>query len=322
MSRVLLGRLGQAALVVVLVVSASFVLIRLAPGDPFAAIYQSQEVPAPVRAQLRSSFGFDDALPVQFARFMGNIARGEFGWSVTHSSPVGEVIGRALPNTLLLMGTAFLFGLIGGVSIGAWQGWQPGTTLARVTDRLGLIVLSVPEFVLALLLMLGPALAWGLFPVAGMRQEFGPGGFAGVLDLVHHLALPAFALSIILMAVIARHQRAAMLGVRDAEFVRAARARGVPENRVFTHHALRNALVPVLTLTGVLLPALFGGAVLVEKIFAWPGMGTTTVDAVLSRDYHLVVGCVVVSSVCVVVGTLLADLAVLWADPRLRETRR
>lgn len=322
MSRVLLGRLGQAALVVVLVVCTSFVLIRLAPGDPFAAIYQSQEVPAPVRAQLRSSFGFDDPVPVQFARFVGNIARGEFGWSVTLSSPVSEVIGRALPNTLLLMGTAFFFGLLGGAALGAWQGWRPRSTLSRVTDRLGLLVLSVPEFVLALLLMLGPALAWGLFPVAGMRQEFGPGGFAGFVDLLHHLVLPAFALSLILMAVVARHQRAAMLGVRDAEFVRAARARGVPENRVFTRHALRNALVPVLTLTGVLLPALFGGAVLVEKIFAWPGMGTTTVDAVLSRDYHLVVGCVVVSSICVVIGTLLADLAVLWAEPRLRETQR
>src|SRR5690606_7850184 len=109
-----------------------FALIRLAPGDPFAAIYQSQEVPAPVRAQLRSGFGFDDPVPVQFVRFLGNVARGEFGWSVTHSSPVSEVIGRALPNTLLLMGTAFLFGLVGGVSVGAWQGWQPRTTFARV----------------------------------------------------------------------------------------------------------------------------------------------------------------------------------------------
>lgn len=322
MSHVLIARLGQAALVVALVVSASFLLIRLAPGDPFLAVYDEQQVPASVRERLRASFGFEDPVPVQFARFVGNAFRGEFGWSVTRSSPVRDVLARALPNTLLLMGTAFLVGLFGGGALGAWQGWRPRSGFARFTDRLGLLVLSVPEFVLALLLMLGPALALGWFPVAGMREEFGPGGLAGFLDLLHHLALPGFTLAIILAAMVARHQRAAMLGVRDAEFVRAARAKGVPERRVFLRHALRNALGPVLTLTGVLLPSVLGGAVLVEKIFAWPGMGLTTVDAVLARDYHLVVGCVIVSSVCVVLGTLLADLALLWADPRLRRASR
>ena len=321
MSRVLLGRLGQAALVVVLVVCTSFVLIRLAPGDPFAAIYQSQEVPAPVRAQLRSSFGFDDPVPVQFARFVGNIARGEFGWSVTLSSPVSEVIGRALPNTLLLMGTAFFFCLLGGAALGAWQGWRPRSTLSRVTDRLGLLVLSVPEFVLALLLMLGPALAWGLFPVAGMRQEFGPGGFAGFVDLLHHLVLPAFALSLILMAVVARHQRAAMLGVRDAEFVRAARARGVPENRVFVRHALRNALVPVITVIGLLTGTLLGGAVLTETIFSWPGIGKWLIDAIGRRDYPVVQGGILIVATLVIAVNLAVDLLYGLVNPRIRHAK-
>jgi peptide/nickel transport system permease protein len=304
MRRVVLGRVLHALLVVALVVTAVFVLIRLAPGDPLITAYADESVPADVRARVVASYGFDRPLPVQYGRFLLSAARGELGWSVSRSRDVTAVLADALPSTLLLMGTALLIGLVGGVAAGAWQGWRPRSALARLTDRL--------------FLMLGPALAWGLFPVSGVRQEFGPRGVAGLLDVLHHLALPALALALVLGAVVARHQRAAMLAVRGAEFVRAARAKGVGERRIMLRHALRNALVPVLTLSGVLLPALVSGAVLVEKIFAWPGMGQLTVDAVLARDYHLVVGSVLVTSACVVVGTLLADLALLWADPRVR----
>jgi peptide/nickel transport system permease protein len=316
--RVLIARLGQAALVVLLVVSSCFVIIRLAPGDPFAQQFEGQDVAPEVRERLRAAYGYDRPVPEQFVRFVGSALRGELGWSHLRNRDVRSVLARTLPNTLLLMGTALLLGLSAGVTLGAWQGWRPDLRLARVTDRLGLLILSVPEFVLALLLVLVPALALGLFPVSGMRSVVPPSGIAGVLDRLHHLVLPASALALMLTAVVARHQRAAMRDLRDAVFVRAARARGVPERRIFWRHAVRNALVPVLTLIGVLFPALFGGAVIVEKIFAWPGMGSTMVDAVLSRDYHLVVGGVLVGSVCVVIGTLLADLALLWADPRQR----
>lgn len=318
MLRVLIARLGQAALVVVLVVSSCFVIIRLAPGDPFVQQFEGQDVAPEVRERLRAAYGYDRPVPEQFVRFVGSAFRGELGTSTMRNEDVRSVLARTLPNTILLMGTALLIGLSAGVTLGAWQGWRPESRGARVTDRLGLLVLSVPEFVLALLLVLVPALAWGLFPVGGMQSVVPPSGFAAVLDRLHHLVLPASALALILTAVVARHQRAAMRDLRDAVFVRAARARGVPERRIFWRHAVRNALVPVLTLVGVLFPALFGGAVIVEKIFAWPGMGSTMVDAVLSRDYHLVVGGVLVSSVCVVTGTLLADLALLWADPRQR----
>ena len=321
MLRVLLTRVAHAALVVALVVTAAFILVRLAPGDPFIAVFEDEQLPPDVREKVMESYGFDAPVAVQYGRFVLNAARGELGWSVSRSAPVSTVLARALPNTLLLTGTAFLAGLIAGVALGAWQGWRPDAFSARVTDQMGLLILSVPEFVLALLLMLGPALALGFFPVSGMREEFGPGGAAGFLDLLHHLALPALTLGVIITAVIARHQRAAMLAVRDTEFVRAARAKGAPEGRVFLRHALRNALVPVLTLSGVLLPSVAGGSVLVEKIFAWPGMGLTVVDAVLTRDYHLVVGCVILTSLYVVAGTLLADLALVWADPRVRRAR-
>ncbi|MEX2180905.1 MAG: ABC transporter permease [Gemmatimonadaceae bacterium] len=317
MIRVLRSRLLQATAVVLVVVTTCFALIRLAPGDPFFAALEEPGVPPESAALLREQFGYDRPLTDQYLRFLGGVVRGDLGWSHSRGRPVSAVLREVLPNTALLMASALLLGLVGGVLLGAWQGWRAESRLAAATDRLALVVLSIPEFVVALLLALGPALAWGLFPIGGMRTEFGPRGLAGIVDVLHHLALPAFTLALVLAAIVARHQRAAMRAVRDAEFVRASRARGTRE-RTIARHALRNALVPVLTLTGVILPSLLGGAVLVERIFAWPGMGRTMVDAVLGRDYPLVAGGVIVSSIGVVVATLIADLAVLWADPRLR----
>jgi peptide/nickel transport system permease protein len=317
--RILLDRFAQAALVVALVVSTCFVVIRTAPGDPFAQQLEAEGVAPETRERLREAFGYDRPLAVQFARFVVNATRGELGWSHTRNGPVGEVLARAIPATALLMGTAIIIGLVVGVPLGAWQGWRPGSRWAWLADRSGLLVLSTPEFVIALLLLLGPALAFGLFPVNGMRSLVPPTDRVGdLLDRLHHLALPATTLALVIASVVARHQRAAMAAVRDATFVRAARARGLSDRVVFWRHALRNALVPVLSLLGVLLPSLVGGAVLVERVFAWPGMGSALVDAVVARDYHLVVGGVLVGSVAVVLGTLAADLALLWADPRQR----
>lgn len=318
MTRVLLSRIAQAALVVLLVVATCFTLIRLAPGDPFFASLDEPDVPEEVREAQRRAFGYDRPVPEQFVRFLAQAAQGDLGWSHSRAEPVTTVLATVLPHTMLLSGTALVLGLLAGVALGAWQGWRPTSRLARLTDRLGLVVLSVPEFVLALLGALVLAAAWRLFPVSGMRSEVGPGGWAGLLDVLHHLVLPASALALVLTAVVARHQRAAMRAVRDAEFVHAARAKGLTERRILLRHALRNALVPVLTLAGLLLPALAGGAVLVESVFAWPGMGRTIVSAVQLRDYPLVVGGVLVSATLVVLGSLLADLAVAWADPRLR----
>jgi len=316
--RLLLHRAAQSALVVLLVVTTCFALIRLAPGDPFFSGLDATDVPPEAAALMREQFGYDRPLAEQYWRFISGIARGDLGWSHSRGRPVADVLADVVPNTLLLMGTALLVGFLVGVSLGAWQGWRCGT-VARLTDRLALVVLSIPDFVLALLLALGPALAWGFFPTSGMRTEFGPGGLAGAVDLLHHLALPAGTLALLVAATIARHQRAAMREVREAEFIRAARATGIPERQILLRHALRNSLTPVLTVMGVLLPTLVGGAVLVERIFSWPGMGRTIVDAVSFRDYPLVAGGVIVTSAGVVIGSLLADLAVAWADPRLRQ---
>lgn len=318
--RVVLSRLGQGATIVVLVVTTCFALIRLAPGDPFAVSYVQENVTAETRDRMRRVYGFDRPIAEQYVLFVRNVVRGELGWSFSRGRPVVHVLAAAVPPTLLLMGTALLLGGLGGVAVGGWQGWRGDTRGTRSVSRISLIILSVPEFVLALLLVAGPALAWGLFPVTGMQDDFAPRGLAGVLDVLHHLVLPALTLAVLVSAIVARHQRRAVLSVVDADFVRAARAKGVSEGRILLHHVLRNALVPVLALAGVLFPALISGAVLVEKVFAWPGMGRVVVDAVIRRDYPLVGGAVLVSSLFVVVGTVLADLAASWADPRRRQS--
>jgi peptide/nickel transport system permease protein len=315
--RVLLLRLAQATLVVALVVTACFALIRLAPGDPFFAAIDQPDVPREAAARMREQFAYDRPIGDQYVRFVSEVMRGDFGYSHSRGRDVSEVLAEVVPNTLLLMGTALLVGVLLGVAVGAWQGWRAESALARWSDRLGIVVVSIPEFVLALLVALLFAVIWRLFPIGGMHTEYGPDGVAGVLDVLHHLVLPAGSLALVIAAIVARHQRAAMRAVRDAEFVRAARAMGIPERRVALH-ALRNALAPVLTVMGVLLGSLASGAVLVERIFAWPGMGRTLVDAVLYRDYPLVAGTVLVTSVGVVLATLAADLAVWWADPRAR----
>ena len=320
MRRAVLSRLAQAAFVVLLVVAACFTLIRLAPGDPFFTALDQPTVTEAQRAAQRAHFGYDRPIPEQLVRYAANVARGELGWSHSRGEPVRDALAASIPHTLLLVGAALLVAFGAGIAIGSWQGWHRERWLARASDVAGLTILSVPDFVLALLALMGPALAWRLFPVGGMRTEFGPGGAAGVRDVLHHLALPALTLALPVAAVVARLQRTAMLAVRDADFVRAARARGAGEARLAVRHALRNALVPVLAYAGVQVSALIGGVVLIEHVFDWPGMGRLMLAAVQARDYPLVAGAVLVSSIGTVIGTMGADVALLWADPWQRGT--
>ena len=318
MRRALRARLGHGAIVVALVVSACFTLIRLAPGDPFFRDLDAARLTVEQRAAQRAAFGYDRPIPEQFVRYVGQVARGELGWSHSRSQPVAEALSATLPATLLLIGTATLLAFGVGIPLGAWMGWRAEHPLARAADRIALVVLAIPDYLLALLAVMGPALAWGFFPVGGMRTEFGPGGVRGLLDIAHHLALPALALALPVAATTARLQRAAMRSVRDQPFVRTARAKG-GDDRVAARHALRAALVPVLSFAGVHLAVAVSGVVVIERIFAWPGMGRLLYDGVLARDYPLVAGGVLLASIGTVLGSLVADLALRWADPRQRE---
>ena len=305
---------------IALVATLAFVLVHLAPGDPFGASLDDPSVTSEMRAQQRALWGYDRPLAEQYLRWIGNVARGELGYSHTLARPVGQVLREEVPRTLLLMGTALMLGLAAGAALGTWQSGRRTGLAERATGTATLVALSVPDFVLALGMLALFSVHWRWFPVGGMvdvAMHESYGAFGRLLDVLRHLVLPAGTLALLTTAAVSRYQRAAMAAVLPEEFVRTARAKGTSERAVLIRHGFRNALGPLITIVGLLIPALFGGAVFVEKIFAWPGMGLTMVNAVGGRDYPLVLAGVLVSSVLVAIGGATADVLSALADPRV-----
>ena len=321
MRRVLARRLLEALLVVFVAASATFVLAHLAPGDPFSNTIDNPAVTPEVRARLRAAWGLDRPLPEQYLRWLGSTLRGDLGPSLSQHRPVSAAIADALPATLLLSGTGLLLAFGLGVGLGAWQASHRGRPLERLARTVTLAISALPDFWLALVAMLTLAYWLPVFPVSGMidagSYDYWP-FWRRMLDRLHHLVLPALVLALLAAAGIARFQRAALLDALGEEWARTARAKGVGERAVVLRHALRNALSPTLALVGLSIPALAGGAVFVERVFQWPGMGFLALGAVASRDYYLIMGCVVAGSALVAVGSFVADLLAVLADPRLR----
>ena len=308
-------------MIVAIVGAITFVLIHLAPGDPFSAVIDNPNVSEKVRATLRAQYGLDRPLPEQFVRYVNSLAHGELGWSFSHDRSVREVLGSALPNTLLLMAVALVGSFALGILIALIQVARRGTVTDHVLSGLSLFFFSMPDFWLAILALLAFTYWLPIFPVGGavdpvMHEYMRLGG--RIVDRLRHLALPAITLTLLASAAVARYQRAALLDVLPADYIRTARLKGLTEGEILRRHALRNALLPIISLIGLSFPALLTGAFFIEKIFAWPGMGYAVVNAIATRDYPLVVGGVIIGSIMVTLGSLLADLLYAWADPRLR----
>jgi peptide/nickel transport system permease protein len=319
--RYIAGRIVQALVIVAIVATITFALIHLAPGDPFSAVMDNPNVNERVRATLRAQYGLDRPLPEQFVRYVGQLARGELGWSFSHDRPVREVLASALPNTLLLMAIALVGSFALGILIALIQVARRGSITDHALSGISLFFFSMPDFWLAILALLAFTYWLPLFPVGGavdpvMHDYMGLG--ARIVDRLRHLALPALTLTVLASPGVARYQRAALLDVLPADYIRTARLKGLTEREILRRHALRNALLPIISLLGLSFPALLTGAFFIEKIFAWPGMGLAVVNAIGTRDYPLVVGGVILGSIMVTVGSLLADLLYAWADPRLR----
>jgi peptide/nickel transport system permease protein len=319
-TRHLVARLGQSLIVVFIVTTISFFVIRLAPGDPFS--YESTSVTPAIRQYWREQYGYDRPLPEQFARYVTSVARGELGYSVAKHQPVSRVLAEAVPRTLLLVGVGLTLSLLFGVIVGVMQATRRNGVFDRLSSAVLVTLYSLPDFWAALMIALIFGFWWPVFPPAYMvdpvMHDSLP-AWAAFMDRVRHLTLPATTLALLTMAAIARYQRSAMLEVLPADYVRTARAKGLTETQIVWRHAFRNSLTPLVTLIGLLLPALLGGALFVEKVFSWPGMGMLAADAINGRDYDLVTATVVIGSVMVVVGNLLADLLHLALDPRVRE---
>jgi peptide/nickel transport system permease protein len=317
----LVRRLVLALATTAAAVALTFALVHLAPGEPFVAGAEERFVPPETVARLRERFGLDRPLGAQFVRYVANVAQGDLGESFTRRRPVAAVLGEALPNTLLLGGVALLLSFALGLGLGVAQATRSGSLTDAALGTLALGLASVPAFWLGLMLLLvfGEWLHW--LPVAGMTDAVA-GPAAGLpqrmLDVARHLVLPALTLALVNAATVARFHRAAMLEALGADFVRAARARGLGEARILLAHAFRAALAPAITLAGLSVPALLTGAVLVESVFGWPGMGRVAYEAISARDYNVITGTAVVAGVLVALGNLLADLGVAAADPRVR----
>jgi peptide/nickel transport system permease protein len=319
----LLRRLAAAIAIVFAVVTLTFFAIRLAPGTPFVPDSERPLSPA-VEAGLRARFGLDRPLAAQYVSYLGAVARGDLGESFSQQRPVVLALEDAVPNTLVLAATALAIDLLLGLAIGALQAAYARRRLDTLLTHTTLFVYSLPTFWLGLMLLLvfGQGLHW--FPVGGvvdpvLHQALSPAG--RLLDRLHHLALPALTLGVVGAAGTARFQRAALLEALKQGFVKTARAKGLTESRVLLAHALRNALLPTITLMGLALPFLLTGSVVVETVFAWPGMGKLAADAVLSRDYPVVTATTLAAAALVVGGSLLADILYAVADPRIRRER-
>jgi len=319
MPRGLLLRLVRGAAVVFGVVSLTFLLLHLAPGDPVQRLLGpaagTQEIEA-----VRRGLGLDRPLLEQYVGWLGRAARGDFGTSIAQGRSASGLLGEAWPATALLVLLSILLSWLVGILIGAIQANTRRRAVDASVSILTVALNALPSYWLglALVMVFTYWLRWlPAYGAAGLDAEF-LSGTARFQDRLSHLTLPLLTLTLIGVGGAARFSRAAMSELRDAPFLVAARGRGIPEPRVVLRHQLRNALVPIVTLLGLSLPALFSGAVFVEAIFAWPGVGQLLVQAVQERDYPVVMAAATISSVLVVAGNLLAEVLVALVDPRIR----
>ena len=321
MATFVLTRVMRALLIVWATTTITFFLIHAAPGEPFTGHLEDARMTAEMRTALLAQYDLDKPLLQQYGRFLTNLASGDLGDSFTHRQPVISVLADSVPRTLLLMSTALLVGFLAGIALGTLQGARAGGWFDKLSGGVAVLIASVPDFWLALLALLLFAGTWRLLPVSGFADPtISPDAPLSVrlFDVMRHLVLPAGTLALLVAAAVSRFQRAALIDTLPNQWIRTARAKGVAERGVVFRHGLRNALLPVITLAGLTIPALLGGAVFVEVTFAWPGIGSLAAQAVNDRDYPMVLAIVLFSSILVITGRTIADLAQAAADPRLR----
>jgi peptide/nickel transport system permease protein len=273
-----------------------------------------------VIASIKKAYGLDQPLPVQFVTYIGKSLRGDLGQSYTYSQPVSGLILDRIGPTILLVLTALVFAIVVGTLLGVFASRRPDSFASSAVTILSLVGYAMPVFWTGILLVILFGKVWPIMPIAGMRdvRQFGVGGWSAVVDVMHHLVLPALTLTIIYLAQYSRLARASMLEVLGSDYIRTARAKGLSEWVVTFKHALRNALMPVVTIAGLQFGHLISGAVLVETVFSWPGLGTLALGAIHGRDYPTLLGVLTFSSMLVIVANLVTDLSYRWIDPRLR----
>ncbi len=313
MLRYLIRRLLQTASLLLVVSVVVFALVLQAPGGP--SILLDRSMSTAEIARMRTILGLDQPLHVQYIRWLGQVLRGNFGTSYQAGFPVLEIIGQMLPNTLILSAAALLLSLAVAIPAGIVSAARPYTALDHTVTFLCFFGISIPVFWYGLMLIVLFAIVLNWLPPGGMWTI---GEARSFLDLVHHLILPAVVLGTANMALFARYTRSSTMAVMRADYVRTARSKGLTEGAVLYRHALRNALITIVTVVALQVPRLVGGAAITETVFAWPGMGSLAVRAAFERDYPMIMGITLVISFVVAASNLLVDLVYVTLDPRIR----
>lgn len=322
MIRFIVRRLILAIPLLLGVATITFFVIQMAPGDPMDMYLSSRlrrQVDPAVIEQIREKYGLDEPIHVQYVKWLGKVARGDLGESFRYRRPVASLIAERVPYTLQLAVLALLFDALIGIGLGIYSAVKQYSVGDRVVTVGSLVIYSIPGFWLALMLVMVFSVNLGWFPTSQTRSiDYDLlSGWAKLGDRLWHLVLPVFVLGVAQAAGTARFMRGRLLEVLSEEYVFAARARGLRERTVILKHALRNALIPVITIYGMSLPFLLSGAVLIERVFAWPGLGLLGVEAAEGRDYPVILATTMMAAVLVVVGNLLADVLYAVVDPRI-----
>lgn len=316
-----LRRVGYGLLLMLCVVVLNFLLIRLAPGDPAMVIAgEMGGASEEMLAAIREDYGLNEPVMTQLAIYIGNVLRGDLGRSFFFDRPVAELIAQRIGPTILLVIVAQLISILLGVFLGVLAARKPNGVMSGFVSVFATIGYAVPVFWTGIMLIILFASVFPVFPAEGMQSVRlrDAGLLVKALDIAHHLVLPAFTLAVIYLAQYARLSRASMLEVLGSDYIRTARAKGASERKVLFRHALRNAALPILTVAGLQFGNLISGALLVETVFNWPGMGRLAFDSILRRDYPTIMGVLFFASAMVVVANLLTDFSYRLADPRLR----
>jgi peptide/nickel transport system permease protein len=302
----------------------NFALIRLAPGDPATVLAgESGSADQRILTQLREEFGLDLSLPIQLGNYLRNLAKLDLGQSYRQKRPVSAIIAERLPATLLLTASAFVLSLILGMAIGILAAARVGTWSDTLISAGALLIFAMPIYWVGLMAVLLFSVQLGLLPAFGM-ETLGSGytGFQRAWDVLAHLLMPMFTLALFYIAMYARLMRASMLEVQFEDYIKTARAKGAGPRRILFRHALRNAVLPVVTVAGVQAGHLLGGAILIETVFAWPGLGRLALEAVTQRDYTVLLGTFVVTSAVGLLFNILTDLLYTAIDPRIELASR
>ena len=316
MGQYILRRILISIPVLIIITFLIYVLIDLAPGDPMDFFVNPElGVTEENLVNLRARFGLDQPLPVRYLNWLGQTLQGDLGYRFKNGDPVSEVLVQRLQNTLLLMSAALIMGWVLGVSSGVFAGLRQYSFWDFFLTTLSFIGISMPAFIAGIFGLYIFAVKLGWFPAGGMRTI---GQEQTLLDLLWHLVLPATTLALFYIATFMRYTRFSMLEVINQDYIRTARGKGLPERTVIIRHAFRNAILPIVTVTGLAVRNLVAGALFIETIYSWPGMGSLFLDAVLVRDYPMIMGVMLVVAVVVLIANLATDLTYGIVDPRIR----